>query len=164
MENKKLYYTPKIEDIRVGYQCEIKDYHSNPFTPYTFSESDFAWGDSETFETDFNRYTKDDMINIRTPYLTKEDIESCGWTNNGTNDGYKTNFSIIGSKSGKIEFGSLFELEFFIPVTTPWIIIKHNYCYIENGKEYNKTDICYTGRCKSINEFKYITEELLNIK
>jgi hypothetical protein len=53
------YFTPSIEDIRVGYECEIKDFVGN-WIPYKF----------EPYESP----------EIRVPHLSKEQIEAEGWT------------------------------------------------------------------------------------
>lgn len=65
MENK--YYTPAVEDLHIGYQCEV-----------------FEGGDwrKETIDIShhFDIFTEGVKLGeIRTPYLTKEDIEAEGW-------------------------------------------------------------------------------------
>lgn len=67
MENSLKYFQPEISDIRVGYECEIKPAKSEEFDwmPYIIN------GDNS-----FKNYFKD---SIRTPYLTKKQIEAEGW-------------------------------------------------------------------------------------
>ena len=71
MENK-MYYTPTIEDLRVGFEFEFK----NDPPP----EDDWKGDIVECFD---NLQWLDGWINdgrIRVPYLTKEQIEKEGWT------------------------------------------------------------------------------------
>ena len=67
-----IYFVPDIEDIRVGYECEIKPTGSEEldWMPYVIN------GD-----TAFKYYkTKGKgATSIRVPYLTKEQIEAEGW-------------------------------------------------------------------------------------
>jgi len=65
MENK--YFTPDIEDIHAGYECELLIYDKwepNTIKPYTALAS-------------VVRCIKDQII--RVPHLTKEQIEAEGW-------------------------------------------------------------------------------------
>lgn len=57
------YFTPDIEDIRVGYECEWGE------KQFIFEGYDFA-----TFKSEL------ELGNIRVPYLTKQQIETEGWT------------------------------------------------------------------------------------
>jgi hypothetical protein len=71
MENK--YFTPDIEDIHAGYECELLLYAEwDPITvkPYTALES-------------VVKCIKDKII--RVPYLTKEQIEAEGWKETSIN-------------------------------------------------------------------------------
>ena len=76
MENNK-YYTPDIEDLKIGYECE-------------FSPSSESKDNGKTWITHWKSITIDSsnllyilganvMSQVRTKYLTKEDIESEGW-------------------------------------------------------------------------------------
>ena len=62
MENK--YYTPEIEDIRVNYECEMRQADIWEF--YRVQNNDCL--------CDFV-----DMDGIRTPFLTEKQIEADGW-------------------------------------------------------------------------------------
>tara|TARA_R110000868_G_scaffold14426_4_gene67227 strand:+ start:34535 stop:34927 length:393 start_codon:yes stop_codon:yes gene_type:complete len=72
MENK--YFTPDIEDIHVGYECEIL---KEAWEPFKFNVEDiipvFAMVNSKTIVSD----------KIRVSYLTKEQIEAEGWEQRG---------------------------------------------------------------------------------
>ena len=85
MEKNK-YYTPDIEDLHVGYQCE--EYHrylgDNPYWQKAILEieSNDNHGDALMLDGTY-----------RTKYLDQEDIESLGWkcqeyTQNGYNQSY----------------------------------------------------------------------------
>ena len=66
------YYTPEIEDITIGYECEllritIGEYDTKP---------DNIWVRSIVDKYEFINLSKS---TTRTPYLTKEQIEKEGW-------------------------------------------------------------------------------------
>lgn len=65
MENK--YYTPSIEDIRVGYECETQ------VDPYPY------WVKTIIENGDCLNFIIEKDWQIRTSYLTKEQIEAEGW-------------------------------------------------------------------------------------
>lgn len=79
MENK--YFTPDIEDIRVGYECEymspslgwikliVADYHFKTNIPEGYNGISIF---------NISEYLKQENW-IRVPYLTKEQIEAEGW-------------------------------------------------------------------------------------
>lgn len=71
MEEQK-YFTPSIEDIRVGYEAEIAYLHEDnwSFTKWRTKEETLA---TITELLNYNR-------RIRVSYLTKEQIEAEGWT------------------------------------------------------------------------------------
>lgn len=139
MENK--YYIPNIEDLRVGYLCEIHNYNE-------FNEDE--WVGCVIGEA-YN--SKDSLRNresvtlpfpelLRTPYLTKEQIEKEGWNLVGELD-LKNHYYGNFIKNGN-------ELRFWT-----------NDSYVEIFDKYE--DILYQGTCPSINEFRTICK-LLNIK
>lgn len=75
----KLYYTPKIEDLFLGYECEAymwTDGEESKWQPFildaiTKRDSDLS---SAYFTSDALEQQK-----IRTPFLTKEQIEAEDW-------------------------------------------------------------------------------------
>lgn len=69
MENK--YFTPDIEDIRVGYECEVAYLHEDNWT-YVKCRHQEETKDFILAVFDYNR-------RVRVPYLTKEQIEAEGW-------------------------------------------------------------------------------------
>lgn len=68
------YFTPDIEDIRVGYVCEV-NYH---YPEVVWEESTVS--DNFHFQNWTSRIA--DKA-IRVPYLTKEQIEAEGWIYKG---------------------------------------------------------------------------------
>ena len=89
MENK--YFTPSIEDIRLGYEAEAllpstDSWVCDTWTPFTIDPMKYShytpWeGDGTHFDDVVNRLS---LKQIRTPYLTKEQIEAEGWIQKGT--------------------------------------------------------------------------------
>ena len=67
MENK--YFTPDIEDIHVGYEGEVSYLHEDKFTPFKLRHAEET---SDFLTGYYNR-------KVRTPFLTKEQIEKEGW-------------------------------------------------------------------------------------
>jgi len=71
-ENKD-YFTPDIEDIRIGYECEIIDPYTGNWTNYKFKLQE-VYGEDNCLVLNFV---------YRVSYLTKEQIEAEGWISNG---------------------------------------------------------------------------------
>ena len=136
MENN--YFTPDIEDIRVGYECECLWQRPDPKT----------WDKIEITETDTEEYLKlsvEEVIRrvksneIRVPYLTKEQIEAEGWV------------------FDKIYLGDVYYKR-----------LGYSMCHFLSQKRISITRESsdtkwYMGECKDINTFRYICK-LLNIK
>jgi hypothetical protein len=125
------YYTPDIEDLFVGYECETwYSYDRKIFEPDII---DGKW------QLDFlKQYINDGAL--RTKYLTKEQIESEGWK-----------FISSGTKRGHCFYKKKYDLYFDNELGT----VK-----IKNDKEdisYEvESGIKYDGQCPSINEFRKI--------
>ena len=135
MSREKEYYTPDIEDIFVGYECELP--------------VDGNWNKIAIMIGDF--YTID-YDQLRTPYLTKEQIEGEGWSNPEV---YRDGGTLLYKQEG-------YELTFKgennlarsrqIKVEKVW-----------KTMEGNRLSLClFLGECPSINEFRKICK-LLNI-
>jgi hypothetical protein len=146
MENK--YFTPDMEDIHIGYECEIlyphnmieynKKLNENLWKKHKFElRESLSEGDSVSFDYIY-----------RTLYLTKEQIEAEGWKEkqmhlNGT-------FVMI---LGKLNKG--YELMFTegnsqIVITKVWTLFD----------EKVKRDNVFKGNCKDINTFRKIIKLL----
>lgn len=70
-ENDKEYFTPNIEDIRVGYELET-NYNREQWEPLTITEENISlfleqW-EGDAYDTEF-----------RVPFLSKDQIEREGW-------------------------------------------------------------------------------------
>jgi hypothetical protein len=157
MENK--YYTPDISDLHIGYECEWKDCDE-----YAFEKKDeYPWESITIEELDLENLVEDlEEGRIRTPYLTKEQLEAEGWICIADiiyGDGVKLFKKDIGNYTYDCRYNILstrltIELRDYILDASK---IKTN----PPGKY--SLDIVYNGFCSSINEFRYICK-LLNIK
>lgn len=83
MENK--YFTPDIEDICIGYECEINDAlgYKVDYIKCIIDDKVLVATSDNSFEAS-SLSSIIDMVNdgygrIKTPYLTKEQIEAEGW-------------------------------------------------------------------------------------
>jgi hypothetical protein len=159
----KRYFTPSIEDIRVGYECEIGHY------TYTFpnglSSASENWTLKVLDEDDVAKITKfrtilEDVelptIWVRVPYLTKEQIEAEGWINT-TNP---LNINIW-----SFEKGNRFIILRMNDLENPFIlqVIVKDPSIEELVLGMPSEHFRFTAPCKDINTFRYITK-LLNIK
>lgn len=151
MENK--YFTPSIEDIRVGYECEVGQYSYE--YPNGLSKATEHWTKKILTDSDVGRLTalhnilKDvdlPTIWVRVPYLTKEQIEADGWVANCFNIG-EEDYGMCSFKKGNFE-------------CRRW---SNGNNYIEFYNNRTTEDLIYEGGCKCINDFRYICK-LLNIK
>ncbi len=84
MEETK-YYTPAIEDLFIGYECELMNYGEYASTwdgPLEMSpnweKTTMDWGFMRLVEHSSSLLPLDRII--RTPYLTKEQIEAERWS------------------------------------------------------------------------------------
>ena len=141
------YYTPKIEDLHVGYEFETyiprwtaEGKNESKWVKKVFSEP-LMYGDT------LSSHIKSNFI--RTPYLTKEQIEAEGW---------------IYSQDD-------FLVNILKRVPTHYWFVKNGYgCTLYPDKnsitiEDNRTHmmiqpILYNGLCPSINEFRVICKLL----
>lgn len=164
--NNENYYTPSIEDIHVGYECE----HTTDTLTFRVNNTDKIIKD-KLYPYDVINYLKWIIEDgheisefIRTPYLTKEQIEKEGWVklDNKFNDTQR--IVHIPDYELKTEFGSL---RLYIPDLDK----VYEDIRIEKYTKGNPNDVwsmssfytIYRGLCPSINEFRQITK-LLNIK
>lgn len=156
MENNK-YYIPDIEDIHIGYECELK-LKENSKTKWC----KIIIEDGQDIEEIVRSYCYGIPNDIRTPYLTKEQIEAEGWKSIG-------NMGIL-DLSNNDEFITTNDL--FVRDDYPNMTIHYNYAIhdmwitipgkiVEHKISYRAN--IFHGECKSINEFRYICN-LLNIK
>lgn len=148
MENK--YFTPSLEDIRVGYECEFHGMTVGGLTIIDFSDESKSetirepdikvwspikcgydpWINEKTVE-EIKRLLENNQI--RTLYLTKEQIEAEGWKAVSDSQFYKKD--VVFSFQSSLE-----KVTFWEPAG----------------------DVLFNGECKDINTFRYICK-LLNI-
>lgn len=165
MEEQNKYYTPDISELHVGYECELSLQSSTGWYIFDFS------GETPTEFIPFPdgpfRYwskvpiiEKEDLFNpgreiqvfidalkdnrVRTKYLDKEDIESCGWEENNIlknneRNGYRKMFSN----------GAYFLAHY----------PEKNIVWIQEMKT-NFGVTVFKGECKSINELRKIMQRL----
>ena len=158
MQNK--YYTPDLEDLRIGYEFEFYQGYSSEsdYKPNTENEKEEYWKkdiftkDDALSHNDYNAGYFAELIKdtergyIRVPYLTKEQIEKEGWQYPFT-----------------IDISILDRIELVKDIDNDRIILRYN---IENKnlilqQKYHKdTPILFNGFCKSINEFRTIMKLL----
>lgn len=133
MENNNKYYTPNVEDLYGGYECEIlKDFYSDEWIKYICGKTTCYHDQSSdplVCQNVFLEYQNNKPY-VRTKCLDKEDIEKCGW---------------------KMVWGeaqcSTFTIE-------DMILTKFNDNRILI--DYSKNRRLFDGECKSINELRKI--------
>jgi hypothetical protein len=123
LRNANGYYTPDISDIRIGYECETR---VEPYPNWVVSKIENV----EDIDFIYNKEWE-----VRTPFLTKEQIEAEGWISKMEN--------FYEKEGWKMEVYS-------------------NYIEIRKGSWY-PDNTYFKGKCPSINEFRYICK-LLSIK
>lgn len=139
MEEQNKYYTPDIEDIRHGYEYEYlningdEDVWEKAIFPNPHYHEQSGW-------VEYNAHSH--LVNIRTKYLDKSDIESCGWTcQEYTQDGYNQRYTKnVDSESG-------YDLIYCAAWDKKWQINDCGYGI-------------YWGEIKSINELRKIMQWL----
>jgi hypothetical protein len=136
MENK--YFTPDIEDFYVGYEFETKMYGEDD----TWVKCIYSKPTDELFckDSDDNIWVND---SLRVPYLTKEQIEAEGWTD---------------------DTASFQKPELFLAYQNSSTWRKLVYRFSDNMLQIVEVDDSYkySGNCKDINTFRKIIK-LLNI-
>jgi hypothetical protein len=157
------YYVPGIEDIKIGYQCEFT---TDGLAFEVGNTDDIITGKlgiSEVVflvETLYELGMEDELSkHVRTPYLTKEQIEKEGWEFRKTNKvrwWYEKPFEVC--------FGGIP----MSPAHKYWEIqLMHDpeYAAIKISAKISDDTLSdiFEGKCPSINEFRFI-QKLLQIK
>jgi hypothetical protein len=127
MENK--YFTPDLEDIHVGYEGEVSYLHEDKFTPFKLRHAEET---SDFLTGYYNR-------KVRTPFLTKEQIEKEGWIDQKDRDMSENMGFLFKSELGDIQY---------------WTTNKRLNVSIKS------TGYRFDGYCPSINEFRTIMKLL----
>lgn len=138
------YYTPAIEDIHVGYECEIKSFEEDEkWIKVIFSTPDLTPPLNKMVTDQGEIYFVPNSL--RTPYLTKEQIEAEGWVEHNGQDfivavGYE--FNRIPFSKGDYRLDYNYELQ------------------ILAISKFSDFLFCYYGKCPSINELRVICKLL----
>lgn len=150
-----IYFVPDIEDIRVGYECEM--YTHRFLEGYGWNKQILGSTLVAAIVTHSNELEK----GIKTPYLTKEQIEAEGWKpvntgglENGCMNGRcaftKGNYFLIIPSQPNTKLGNRIEI---VMVD----VLKDDY------NEWTSNGRMYLGECRCINDFRLIMK-LLCIK
>ena len=126
------YFTPTIEDIKIGYECEYFENQSKEWIKYVF--------DCNKIEEHINMPEEYIKNNFRNSYLTKDQIEEKGWL---------VDYSDESDISASIYSNELnWYLEYWID---------HFSLKITASKPGDSNDITFfLGSCKDINTFNHI--------
>lgn len=143
------YYTPDIEDIHIGYECQTR--WSDEVGVNGTEWKDLIISDTIGFH-------KWQLPVLRTPYLTREQIESEGWRfqhQGGLNGDIEGKFLFIKDVKGEIHqtsYGMSDRISFYLVFGKELKIVKQ---YDSHVKE-----TVFKGSCPSINEFRTICKLL----
>lgn len=146
MENK--YYTPDLEDLFVGYEYEIL----NSEDIWENKKLEFSFGWLEIPEN-FNE-------NIRTKYLTKEQIENEGWEIYNGRAEFK---KCIGYYDKEDDLTGTEYLLDYNEKTNHLIIECGTINFGEAYYPYEGHNHIFSGQVKSINEFRKVIKMVINI-
>jgi hypothetical protein len=69
------YFTPNIEDIHVGYECQCFNIETGQWADYTIDSNEDLFDFMDDMSLEY--HLSED--NIRVPYLTAEQIVKAGW-------------------------------------------------------------------------------------
>lgn len=138
------YFTPLIEDIRVGYECELlrdpsKDVSEQEWMPFTFKRLSLPAYCTEKGQFELTTQS------LRVPYLTKEQVEAEGW---------KITYREIKPNPYKVDWINAKKGDYDL-----WInLALHDKMHL--GVDRTKWGILYRGQCKDINTFRQICKLL----
>ncbi len=138
MENDKIYYIPALEDLRVGYECETKCY---PYPDYVHTTID----DGEDIQ-----FVKDRIWDIRTPFLTKEQVEADGWISKDVPFNDMLIWAVYFRAEKKVDDTITYSVTYQMDHQ---LLVQRIVTNIEGTKI---PMIVFSGTCLSINEFRTI--------
>lgn len=152
------YFIPLIEDIRVGYECEIWE-DERCFIRGKVTKVYQGTQNEESclglYIDNGNGFLIDRYRQIRVPYLTREQIESEGWE-------YSANYEAIEDSKFPDELGFLKELQDNLTQFLLYYDPNSHCLRIEKIYNCGGEGWIFRGKCKDINTFRYICK-LLNI-
>lgn len=150
MENK--YFTPSIEDIRIGYECEQK--HTGTWVVVKADRVNQVNGLLYEFTQ-----ARMDGLHIRTPYLTKEQIHLEGWQIKNPSTIHGQTLQSRPQYNFFIEKGNYMGLI----LNDGRLELIYKDVLLDDRAESTSNGRLYLGECKDINTFRQI-QKLLNIK
>lgn len=137
MSTENKYFTPDIEDIRVGYECEEGSWDSKEDKRIWHK---YIWpGDRAPDDMEYYAF--------QTPYLTKEQIEAEGWGCLGEYPGGAGLFN-------KGIYELVTSTDYRMKITKVWKSFEG-----QPDEKTHRKDI-YNGGCKDINTFRQICKLL----
>lgn len=154
MEQDK-YYTPAIEDLFVGYEGEINwnRGYDDIWVPFKIKVQD----ENSAYTSELSEIINavhDGMSEIRTPFLTKEQIEQEGWAYSHVliEDTSGEDIHTLGWDKYESDgvWYTLVDTETGIKIWKKWYVNQIGQAW----------KVVYDGQCKSINEFRKITKWL----
>lgn len=136
------YFTPSIEDIRVGYEAEMSLNGKDNWRHVILKEKDFepfSWFDHHEEKPTYRKVT------FRTPYLTTEQILAEGWK-----EGTKGVTTITKEP-----------IQYFLKDNHVIMWVEcHRHIEISIKVNEDIFRYLYQGECKDINTFRYICKLL----
>lgn len=158
-EFKNRYFTPSIEDIRVGYECECLwcCQEPRPWVPITITKEDNM--DTKSLPFGIEVVWRLEEGEIRVPYLTKEQIEAEGWVLAKQYSSKVWNFE-------KDNYFLAFYEDSRVIILMAKDVTKLDWLWLHQGDNFYHSQahlFRMTFPCKCINTFRYICK-LLNIK
>ena len=144
MENK--YFTPDIEDLCIGYECELLMNTNVSIINPTSNAPEFK---PFIFEKNKIELLIELHDSIRVPYLTKEQIEAEGWYK--VNDSYPIQ-TFKHSVNVDVEIIYNYETHYLF-ITIPGTIV-----FVDPYINYKAN--LFSGNCKDINTFRKIIKLL----
>lgn len=164
MEESLTYFVPEIEDIRVGYECEIESSWGwqRDIWPRVLGMDTITGFDVQ--DRGVWKVTEElvQMNGIRVPYLTKEQIEEEGWVKRTKwlNDEEKQRLGWMPDYELQTDFGSL--RLYIRDLENPWKHISIEKYVKSKGEPWQMSSFepVFRGQCKDINTFRYICKLL----
>lgn len=146
--DSKKYFTPAIEEIRVGYECEfLKDPSKEEWVPFTIKKIPYRWTNDEEYVLGV------EVRSLRVPYLIKEQIEAEGWTYTGRKDYHLYGYDVFQG------FHNAFEKSNYV-IQGRGLFGSQKYLKVFDMSDQEDGMCVFEGECKDINTFRYITKLL----
>lgn len=153
------YYIPKIEDIRVGYECEVKvpttdAFEHDTWKSFILENRSSKWGgDCSELDEVINKIR---LGQTRTPYLTKKQIEAEGWESLDLSKGFAYRNGVPDYRAGFRKGNFFLTLDTRKPHVEIWAADVTLIDWLPEFPESFRVNI----PCPSINEFRQISKLL----